>query len=68
MPPRAVAGAETATTPPDAHNFHHTPLVTRGAYDFHLADDLLGPSGDGDGARAGDGAAAPAPAERTHLP
>ena len=26
---------------PDAHNFHETPLVTRGPYDFHLADDVF---------------------------
>ncbi|ARA93521.1 MAG: cytochrome c oxidase subunit I [Bacteroidetes bacterium] len=45
------------TSPPDPHNFHHTPLVTRGAYDFHLADEVFGAqSGDG----AGDGAHAPA--------
>ena len=37
---------------PDPHNFAHTPLVTRGPYDFHLADDVFG---GGDGA-AGDGA------------
>ena len=58
-----------ATTPPDAHNFHHTPLVTRGAYDFHLADDLFGPGaghghsgdghgGDGSGDGSGDGVTA----------
>ena len=28
---------------PDAHNFHKTPLVTRGPYDFHLADDVFDP-------------------------
>ncbi len=33
------------TSPPDPHNFHRTPLVTRGAYDFHRADELF--SGDG---------------------
>ncbi len=27
---------------PDAHNFHETPLVTRGPYDFHIADDVFG--------------------------
>ena len=27
---------------PDAHNFHETPLVSRGPYDFHLADDVFG--------------------------
>ena len=45
----------THTTPlPDPHNFKRTPIVTRGAYDFHLADEarLFGvASGDG----AGDG-------------
>ena len=30
---------------PDLHNFARTPLVTRGPYDFHLADDIF--SGDG---------------------
>jgi len=38
------------TTPPDPHNFHETPIVTRGAYDYHLAPELFG----GDGAN-GDG-------------
>ena len=47
----------THTTPmPDPHNFTRTPLVTRGPYDFHLADDGFGRSG-GDG--LGDGAPAP---------
>jgi cytochrome c oxidase subunit 1 len=42
------------TSPPDPHNFHRTPLVTHGAYDYHA---LFG-SGDG----AGDGSAtAPVP-------
>ena len=36
---------------PDPHNFKRTPLVTRGPYDFHLADDVFG---GGDGA-LGDG-------------
>ena len=27
---------------PDPHNFHQVPLVTRGPYDFHLADDVFG--------------------------
>jgi cytochrome c oxidase subunit I len=35
------------TSPPDPHNFHHTPLVTRGPYDFHLAPEIWG---EGDGA------------------
>ncbi len=38
------------TSPPSPHNFHHTPLVTRGPYDYHLADEVFG-GGDG----AGDG-------------
>ncbi|MDA1027640.1 MAG: cytochrome c oxidase subunit I [Bacteroidetes bacterium] len=29
------------TTPPHPHNFLETPIVTRGAYDFHLAKDLF---------------------------
>jgi cytochrome c oxidase subunit 1 len=42
----------THTTPmPDPHNFEHTPIVTRGAYDFHKIEELI-PGGDG----AGDGA------------
>ncbi|MEF8795771.1 MAG: cytochrome c oxidase subunit I [Salinivenus sp.] len=36
---------------PDPHNFTRTPLVTRGPYDFHLADEVFG---GGDGA-LGDG-------------
>jgi cytochrome c oxidase subunit 1 len=48
------------TSPPDPHNFHHTPLVTRGPYDYHLADDVFGPRTEGDG--AGDGAAVTKPA------
>jgi len=43
------------TTPPSPHNFDRTPLVTRGPYDFYLADDVFGPRHTGDG--AGDGAA-----------
>ncbi len=35
---------------PDAHNFHRTPLVTRGPYDYHLAHEVFG-GGDGDGAK-----------------
>jgi len=31
---------------PDPHNFKRTPLVTRGPYDFHLADEVFG-GGDG---------------------
>ena len=42
------------TSPPDPHNFHHTPLVTHGPYDYHV---LFGPSGDS----VGDGTAGPAP-------
>lgn len=44
-----------ATSPPDPHNFTRTPIVTRGPYDFHLADEVFGPEHAGDG--AGDGAA-----------
>ncbi len=32
---------------PDHHNFKRTPLVTRGPYDFHLADEVFG-GGDGE--------------------
>jgi cytochrome c oxidase subunit 1 len=39
---------------PDPHNFAHTPLVTRGPYDFHLADEVFGGGGDG---AVGDGTA-----------
>ncbi len=49
------------TTPPDPHNFHHTPLVTRGPYDFHLADDVFGPFHTGDGAGDGVGEVTEAP-------
>ncbi len=38
------------TTPPHPHNFLETPIVTRGAYDYHLAPELFagdGASGDG---------------------
>lgn len=35
---------------PDHHNFLRTPLVTRGPYDFHLADEVFG-GGDGQAAR-----------------
>ena len=50
------------TSPPEPHNFKRTPLVTRGPYDFHLADDVFG-GGNG----AGDGAAtleSPRPSEQ----
>ncbi|MFO8233735.1 MAG: cytochrome c oxidase subunit I [Longimonas sp.] len=39
---------------PDPHNFASTPLVTRGPYDFHKADEIFG--GSGDGQAGGDGA------------
>ena len=49
---------------PDPHNFTSTPLVTRGPYDFHKADEVFGGSGDGqtsgDGQASGDGAGADA--------
>lgn len=36
--PWGSAGYEWATTsPPIAHNFHETPVMTRGPYDYHLA-------------------------------
>ena len=38
-----------STTPPGPHNFDRTPLVTRGPYDFYLADDVFGPLHTGDG-------------------
>ncbi len=38
------------TTPPDPHNFHHTPVVTRGPYDYHLAPELFADGHSGDGA------------------
>ncbi|MEM1127116.1 MAG: cytochrome c oxidase subunit I [Bacteroidota bacterium] len=44
------------TSPPDPHNFHGTPLVTRGPYDFYLADDVFGRPSQGDGRATGDGA------------
>ena len=45
---------------PDPHNFHHTPVVTRGPYDYHLAPEIFG-------SHAGDGAAegVPTPAAKT---
>ena len=46
---------------PDPHNFKRTPLVTRGPYDFHLADDVFGGDGAGDGAVKVPDAAPPAP-------
>ena len=36
------------TSPPDHHNFHHTPLVTHGPYDYEV---LFRPSGDSMGRR-----------------
>lgn len=35
---------------PDKHNFHRTPLVTRGPYDYYLADEIFG-GGDGSSAQ-----------------
>jgi len=47
----------THTTPmPDPHNFTFQPIVTRGPYDYHLADEIFGDGGDG----MGDGATVPA--------
>jgi len=47
---------------PDPHNFVRTPLVTRGPYDFHLADEVFG-GGDGlgDGQAASEAGALEAP-------
>jgi cytochrome c oxidase subunit I len=42
-----------ATTPPDHHNFHETPIVTRGPYDYHLAGDMFSEGHSGDGAGQG---------------
>jgi cytochrome c oxidase subunit 1 len=52
--PWAAATLEwtNATSPPSPHNFQRTPLVTRGPYDYYLADEVFG-GGDG---HAGDGA------------
>ena len=50
-----------ATSPPDHHNFHHTPLVTHGPYDY---DVLFSGDGQGDGASvrvAGEPAPVPDP-------
>ena len=48
--PWAAATLEwtNTTSPPDPHNFKRTPLVTRGPYDYHLADEVFG-GGDGYG-------------------
>jgi cytochrome c oxidase subunit 1 len=58
--PWAAATLEwtNAAAVPDHHNFLRTPLVTRGAYDFHLADEVFGDGSPfaGDGASTGDGA------------
>jgi len=38
--PWGSAGFEWQTaSPPIAHNFHHTPVITRGPYDYHLASE-----------------------------
>jgi cytochrome c oxidase subunit 1 len=38
--PWGSAGYEWMTTsPPHPHNFHETPVMTRGPYDYHLATD-----------------------------
>ncbi len=38
------------TSPPDPHNFHHTPIVTHGPYDYHALEHLYEGDGVGDGA------------------
>src|SRR5690606_6233783 len=40
------------TSPPDPHNFHHTPVVTHGPYDYHALTHLYHGDGAGDGAPA----------------
>lgn len=48
---------------PDPHNFHRTPLVTRGAYDYYLAGEVFGTGdGAGDGSQVGE----PAAPEESH--
>ncbi len=34
------------TTPPNPHNFEETPIVKRGAYDYHLAKELFASGGE----------------------
>ena len=48
---------------PDPHNFRQTPLVTRGPYDYYLAEEIFG-GGDG----AGDGARGAASARKSAAP
>ena len=49
------------TSPPDHHNFHHTPLVTHGPYDYEV---LFQSSGDS----RGDGHGAPIPSVEVGAP
>ncbi len=49
------------TSPPDHHNFHHTPLVTHGPYDYEV---LFQSSGDSQG----DGHGAPIPSVEVGAP
>ncbi len=53
------------TSPPDHHNFHRTPLVTHGPYDYDVlfsGDGYGGDGAGGDGAHRGDPAPIPNPA------
>ncbi len=38
------------TSPPDPHNFHHTPIVRHGPYDYYKAGEEIFGDGTGDGA------------------
>jgi cytochrome c oxidase subunit I len=53
---------------PDPHNFKRTPIVTRGPYDFYLADEVFGRRKSGDGAGADVESLPPAPAKRPPEP
>jgi cytochrome c oxidase subunit I len=48
-----------ATSPPSPHNFHRTPIVTRGPYDFHLIEELYRPGGSEGGDGSGNGHTTP---------
>lgn len=48
------------STPPIEHNYHRTPIVTRGPYAFNRVDDLFGHDLAGDGL-SGNGTGAPVP-------
>ncbi|MEX0600806.1 MAG: cytochrome c oxidase subunit I, partial [Rhodothermales bacterium] len=48
---------------PSPHNFHRTPLVTHGPYDYYLAGEVFG-DGVGNGSPVGD--TAPSEEARSH--